>query len=200
MIRSITLLAVVSVAALLLHAAAQPETFLVQRTASIDAPPAAIHSMIDDLRRFNVWNPYEKKDPDLKGTYLGPQRGPGAAYAFEGNRDVGKGSIRIVSSSPPTGITMRLDMLEPFEGHNTVEFTLVPRGGGATEVTWAMYGPSPFIARLIGLFVDMDAMIGRDFEAGLAELKQVAERSYATETERGGGVARSDRSSTGQAS
>lgn len=199
MIRSISLLALVSVAALLLHAAAQPETFLVQRSASIDAPPEAIHSMIDDLRRFNVWNPYEKKDPGLKGTYLGPQRGPGAAYAFEGNRDVGKGSIQIVSSSPPTGITMRLDMLEPFEGHNTIEFTLVPRGG-ATEVTWAMHGPSPFVARLIGLFVDMDAMIGRDFEAGLAALKQVAERSYAGETDTAGGVARSDRSPTGPAS
>lgn len=199
MVRSISLLVAVSVASLLLHAAAQPETFLVQRTASIDAPPEAVHSMIDDLRRFNAWNPYEKKDPDSKGTYLGPQRGPGAAYAFEGNRDVGKGSIEIVSSSPPTGITMRLDMLEPFEGHNTVEFTLVPRDG-STEVTWAMYGPSPFIARLIGLFVDMDAMIGRDFETGLADLKQVVERSYAGEIGPADGVARSDRSPTGQAS
>ena len=139
------------------------------------APPEKIHALINDLHRFNTWNPYEKKDPNIKGVYAGPARGPGAAYEFEGNKDVGKGRLRIVDSKAPNKVTMQLDMLEPFEGHNLVEFTVLPRGD-ATEVTWAMQGASPFIAKLVGVFVDMDRMIGRDFEAGLADLKALAER------------------------
>ncbi|MCL4764120.1 MAG: SRPBCC family protein [Burkholderiales bacterium] len=175
MIRAIVLLAVLAVAAVLLYATTRPDTFRVERMASIRAPAAKIHPLIADLRQFNTWNPYEKKDPDLKGRYRGAPSGPGAGYDFEGNKDVGKGSIEIVESAPPTRVAMKLDMLAPFEAHNLVEFTLAPRGE-ATEVTWSMRGPSPFVARLVGVFMDMDRMIGRDFEAGLANLKAIAER------------------------
>ncbi len=175
MIRAVAVLAVVAIAVVLVFAASRPDTFRVERVTSIRAPAAKIHPLIDDLHRFNSWNPYEKKDPNLKGSYRGAPSGPGAGYDFEGNKDVGKGSIEIVESSP-TRVAMKLDMHAPFEAHNLVEFTLVPRGE-TTEVTWAMRGPSPFVARLIGLFLDMDSMIGRDFEAGLANLKSVAERS-----------------------
>lgn len=175
MIKTLALIAVAAIGALLIFAATRPDTFRVQRSASIKAAPGTLYPLINDLRQFNTWNPYEKKDPAIKGSYRGPASGPGAGYDFQGNKDVGKGSIEIVESSPPGKVTMKLDMLEPFEGHNIVEFSLAPRGE-ATEVTWAMHGPSPFVGKLLGVFVNMDRMIGRDFEAGLANLKARAER------------------------
>ena len=176
MINTVALLVVLAIGALLLHAASRPKVMAVQRSALIQAPAEKIHPLINDLRCFNTWNPYEKKDPALKGRYRGPASGPGAGYDFEGNKDVGKGSIQITGSAVPGRVTMELHMIKPMEGRNTIDFTLVPRGE-ATEVTWAMHGPSPFIARLVGVFIDMDRMIGRDFEAGLANLQSVAERS-----------------------
>jgi hypothetical protein len=113
-------------------------------------------------------------DPDLKRTYGGAARGRGAVYAWEGNRKVGQGRMEIVDAPVPSRVTIRLDFLKPFEAHNTAEFTLVPQGD-VTEVTWAMTGPNLFMGKVMGLFVDMDRMIGRDFERGLANLKAVAE-------------------------
>lgn len=175
MIKTIALLLVLAIGALLLYAASRPKVMAVQRSALIQAPAEKIHPLINDLHRFNTWNPYEKKDPAIKGSYRGPASGPGAGYDFEGNKDVGKGSIQITGAVVPASVTMELHMIEPMEGRNTIAFTLAPRGE-ATEVTWAMHGPSPFIARLAGVFFDMDRMIGRDFEAGLANLKSVAEK------------------------
>lgn len=175
MIKTISLVVVVALAALLLFAATRPDTFKVQRTTSIKAPPEKLFPLINDLHQFNTWNPYNKKDPAMQGSYRGPASGPGAGFDFQGNKDVGKGSIQIVASAAPAKVTMKLDMLEPFEGHNTVEFSLAARGE-TTEVTWAMHGPSPYIGKLIGIFFNMDRMIGGDFEAGLADLKARAER------------------------
>lgn len=163
------------IAALLVYAATRPDTFAVERRVVVRAPLAKIHPLIDDLRLFNTWNPFIRKDPAIKGSYRGPASGPGAGYDFTGNGDVGQGSIEVVEPASPTLVTMKLDMIEPFEGHNIVEFKLRPEGD-ATEVTWAMHGPSPFLARLAGLVFDMDRMIGTDFDAGLAELKRLAER------------------------
>lgn len=175
MIKTIALIAVAALGALLLFAATRPDTFRVQRSASIKAPPDKLHGLINDMKVFNTWNPYNLKDPNIKGEYQGPQAGPGAVYHFAGNKDVGKGSIAIVDSAP-SKVTMKLDMIEPFEGHNVVEFILAPKGE-ATEVTWAMHGPSPYIGKVMGLVFNMDKMIGRDFEAGLANLKARAERA-----------------------
>jgi hypothetical protein len=175
MIKTIALIAIVALGALLIFAAARPDTFHIERTASIKAPPDKLHGLINDMRVFNTWNPYNLKDPNIKGEYQGPQAGPGAVYHFAGNKDVGKGRIAIVDSAP-SKVTMKLDMLEPFEGHNVVEFIIAPKGD-ATEVTWAMHGPSPYIAKVMGLIFSMDKMIGRDFEAGLANLKARAERA-----------------------
>jgi polyketide cyclase/dehydrase/lipid transport protein len=167
------------VAGLLLYAASRPDEFRVQRSVRIAAPAPQVHALIHDLQRFNTWNPYNRKDPDVKGQYSGPAAGPGAAYAFQGNKDVGKGSLTILDSQPPQRVTMRLDMLAPFEGHNQIDFTLVPAGAAsdATDVTWAMHGPASFVPKLMGIFFDMDKMIGRDFEAGLLNLKAAAETS-----------------------
>jgi uncharacterized protein YndB with AHSA1/START domain len=175
MLKIIALVLVVLVVALLIYAATKPDTFRVQRSASIKAPAEKIFALINDLRDFNTWNPYEKKDPNIKGNYSGPSRGKGAAYAFEGNKEVGKGSIEITEATPPHKVAMNLNMIHPFEAHNIVEFTLQP-DGTATNVTWSMHGPLPYIAKIVHLVFDMDRMVGKDFEAGLANLKAVAEK------------------------
>ena len=163
-----------AVAALLVFASTRPDTFSVKRTLRIDAPPERLLPLINDLRQFNRWNPFDKKDPAIRGSYRGPASGVGAGYDFEGNKQAGKGSLQIVGADPRK-VAMTLAMVEPFKVHNTIEFLLMPQGQ-ATDVTWAMHGSSPFVAKLVGVFMNMDRMVGRDFEAGLADLKALAER------------------------
>ncbi|MDO9004484.1 MAG: SRPBCC family protein [Aquabacterium sp.] len=175
MIKTIFIIAAMGIAGLLFYAASKPDTFAVQRSISIKASTDQLHSLINDLHQFNTWNPYNQKDPKVKGFYSGPVSGPGARYEFEGNKDVGKGSIQITDSTP-SQVAMKLDIIEPFEGHNLVEFTLRPQDD-TTEVTWAMRGPAPFMFKLVGIFMNMDQMIGRDFETGLNSLKTKAEKT-----------------------
>jgi uncharacterized protein YndB with AHSA1/START domain len=172
---TVVALLVVLIAAILIYAATKPDTFTVQRQTSIKAPPEKIFALINDLRGWGAWSPYEKKDPAMKRTYGGAASGKGAVYAWEGNKNVGKGRMEITDTSPPSKIVIKLDFISPFEGHNIAEFTMQPRGD-ATTVTWAMYGPSPYMAKLMGTFMNMDRMIGTDFEAGLANMKAIAER------------------------
>lgn len=174
MLKSITLILVMAVAALLLYAATRPDTFAVQRSSLIQAPADKLFPLINDLHQFNTWNPYAQKDPAMQISYRGPVSGPGAAFDFSGNKDAGKGSVEVTGGQAPTRVDMRLHMIEPFEGRNEITFTLTPQGN-ATQVTWAMHGPSPYLSKLLGIFINMDHMIGRDFEAGLARLKTVAE-------------------------
>lgn len=175
MLKIIAIIAAVLIIGVLLLAATRPDTFRIQRKASIKASPEKIFALINDLRRFNTWNPYERKDPNMKGSYSGAASGKGAAYAFAGNKNVGKGSIEITGSDSPRQVSMRLHMSEPFEADNNVEFILEPRGD-LTSVTWAIEGRTPYLAKIIHLFVNMDRMVGGDFEAGLANLKAVAEQ------------------------
>ncbi len=177
MIKTLLLMVVAGVALLLLYAATRPDTFAVERSTTIAAPAEKLFPLINDLHAFNTWNPYARKDPAMKMDFAGgPTAGPGARYDFAGNRDVGRGRITLLGEKAPSEVTMQLDMFEPFEGHNTVVFSLVPEGAG-TKVTWAMHGPSAFITKLMDLFFNMDQMIGKDFEAGLANLKQLAEKA-----------------------
>jgi len=166
---------VVLIAAVLILAATRPDTFRVQRTATIGGPPERIFPLIEDFNKWTSWSPYEKRDPDMKRTFSGAASGKGAIYEWDGNRQVGKGRIEITDASKPSRITIKLDMIKPFEGHNIVDFTLEPRAG-ATQVTWAMRGSCAYMAKLMGLFCNMDKMIGRDFETGLANLKAVVEK------------------------
>lgn len=164
----------VLVAGVLIVAATRPDTFRVQRSTGINAPPEKIFALIGDFDRWGAWSPYEKKDPAMKRTRSGPAAGKGAAYAWEGNKDVGMGRMEIADATPPSKVTIKLDFTKPFEAHNIVEFTLVPTGDG-TQVTWAMHGPQLYIGKVMGLFIDIDKMVGADFEAGLANLKTAAE-------------------------
>lgn len=174
-IKIMILAVVVVVGAVLVYATTMPDTFRVQRAASIDAPPEAIFPLVNDLRRWDAWSPWEKKDPAMKRAYLGAESGKGAIYAWDGDRNVGRGQIEIVEAVPPSKITMRLDFERPFETHNVVEFAFAERGG-KTDVTWVMHGPVPYFAKIMHLFFDMDRMVGGDFEAGLSDLKAIAER------------------------
>lgn len=166
---------VVVVAGILIYAATRPDMFRVQRTATIKAPPEKIFALINDLRSWSQWSPYEKKDPAMKRTFSGTASGKGAVYEWDGDNNVGKGRMEITEATPPGKILIKLDFIKPFEGHNTAEFTMEPRSDG-TVVTWAMYGPASFMMKVMGLFMNMDNMIGNDFAAGLANLKAAAEK------------------------
>lgn len=174
MLKIIGIVVLVALVAVLILAATKPDTFRVQRSASIKAPPERIFALINDFHRWGVWSPWEKKDPAMKRTFGGNDSGIGATYAWEGNKDVGKGSMEIVESSPSSKIRIKLDFLSPFEAHNTATFTLEPQGD-ATSVVWVMDGPAIFITKLMQVFFNMDKMVGKDFEAGLADLKTAAE-------------------------
>jgi uncharacterized protein YndB with AHSA1/START domain len=175
MLRTIIIVIVVLVAAVLIYAATRPDTFRVQRTTSIKAPPEKIFPLINDFHNFGAWSPYEKKDPNMKRTLSGATHGKGAVYDWEGDYNVGKGRMEITETSPPSRVTIKLDFVKPFETHNIVEFTLEPQGD-STSVTWAMHGPSPYVAKVMHVFFDMDSMVGKDFETGLANLKAIAEK------------------------
>jgi uncharacterized protein YndB with AHSA1/START domain len=159
----------------LAFAATKPDIFRVQRSASIKAPADRIFGLITDLRGWRAWSPYEKRDPEMTRNYSGADKGKGAAYAWDGNRNVGAGRMEIVDVTPPSKVVIKLEFLRPFKANNTAEFVMEPKGD-ATTVTWAMHGPNKFIGKVMGIFIDMDKMIGKDFEDGLANLKTIAEK------------------------
>jgi uncharacterized protein YndB with AHSA1/START domain len=170
---------VVGIGVVLVLAATKPDAFNVQRATSIKAPPEKIFALINDLHGWGAWSPYEKKDPAMKRTFSGAQSGKGAVYEWDGDKNVGKGRMEITDTSPPSKIVIKLDFISPFEGHNTAEFTMDPRGGAAnadTNVTWAMHGPAPFMSKVMQVFLNLDRMIGKDFEEGLGNLKALAEK------------------------
>ncbi len=174
MLKLIALTIIGLIAIVLIYAATRPDTFQVERSVDIKAPPEKIFAFINDFHRWQEWTPYDK-DPAMKKTYGGSAMGKGATYAWEGNKEVGKGEISITDATSPGKVELALHMIAPFEGRNHVVFTMLPQGD-ATHVVWAMDGSSPYPAKLIGLFMDMDKMIGKDFEVGLAKLKTAAER------------------------
>lgn len=175
MVKIIAVIVVVLIAALLIFAATKPDTFRVQRSASIKAPPEKIFALINDLHSWGSWSPWEKMDPAMKRTHSGAATGKGAVYEWEGNNKVGKGRMEITETSPPSRVTIKLDFIKPFEAHNIAEFTL-DATGDSTNVTWAMHGPLPYIAKVMHVVFNMDSMVGKNFETGLTNLKTIAEK------------------------
>ena len=178
MLETIAVVAVVlaiAIAIVLILAATKPDSFGVQRAAIVDAPPESIFPLINDFRQWGSWSPYEHKDPAMKRTFSGAARGNGAVYAWEGDKNVGSGRMEILEAAAPSRIVIKLDFYSPFEAHNTAEFTMLPQGG-ETRVTWRMHGPAPFMARIMHVFINIDKMVGKDFEIGLANLKRLAEK------------------------
>jgi uncharacterized protein YndB with AHSA1/START domain len=159
-----------AIAIFLIACAMKPNAFRIERSAVIDAPADRIHPMIDDFRRWPAWSPWETKDPGMARTFSGAANGKGAIYGWDGNRNIGAGRMEILESEAPRRVVIQLDFLRPFKARNTAEFTLKPEGSG-TRVTWAMFGPQPFIGKVMDTIMNCDRMIGREFEAGLAKLK-----------------------------
>jgi uncharacterized protein YndB with AHSA1/START domain len=178
MIEIIAIIAVVlavAIAIVLILAATKPDTFSVQRAATVKAPAEKIFPLINDFHQWGTWSPWETKDPAMKRNFSGATSGKGAVYGWEGNKNVGSGRMEILEASMPSKIVIKLDFFKPFEGHNTAEFTMLPQGD-ATSVTWVMHGPAPFMSKIMQVFMNMDSMIGKDFEAGLANLKRATEK------------------------
>jgi hypothetical protein len=151
----------------------RPNTFRIERSATIAAPPEKIVALIDDFHAWGQWSPWEKIDPTMTRTFEGPERGVGAIYGWAGNGKAGTGRMEILEDTPAK-VLIKLDFIKPFEAHNTAIFTLEPQGD-ATRVVWAMEGGQPFMAKLMGLVFNMEKMVGPDFEKGLADLKRAAE-------------------------
>jgi uncharacterized protein YndB with AHSA1/START domain len=170
----IILVIAIAIAAVLGYAATRPDTFRIERSTSIQAQPEKVFAVLNDFHRWPEWSPWEKMDPAMKRTHSGPPSGKGAVYAWEGNDKVGKGRMEIIESNPATLLVIKLDFLEPWEAHNMAQYTL-DRRNGATHITWAMFGPQPYMAKVMSVFLSMDKMVGKDFETGLANLKAVAE-------------------------
>lgn len=174
MIKKILLAIVVLIVVVLLYATTKPDTFSVKRNASIKAAPDKVASLINDFNRWTVWSPWEHLDPAMKKTLSGTAMGVGSIYEWEGNSKVGQGRMEILESTP-TQIKIKLDFIKPFEGHNITTFSLEQQGE-MTNVVWDMSGPTPYISKVMQVFMDMDKMIGKDFEKGLDAMKTQAER------------------------
>jgi uncharacterized protein YndB with AHSA1/START domain len=175
MIKTIAIALVLLIAALLIYAATKPDSFRIERTTTIKATPEKIFPLVNDFHQWEAWSPWEKIDPALKRTYAGAASGKGAVYEWSGNKDIGQGRMEIVESTPSTKVALKLDFITPFEAHNMVEFVLVPQGD-STTVTQAMYGPSPYVSKLMSLVFSVDKMVGGKYEEGLASLKSLAEK------------------------
>ena len=178
MLKAVAIIAVVlaiAIAVVLILAATKPDQFAVQRSTAVKAPPEKIFALINDFHQWGSWSPYEHKDPAMKRTFSGAARGNGAVYAWEGDKNVGSGRMEILEAAAPSKIVIKLDFYSPFEAHNTAEFTMLPQGD-ETRVTWRMHGPAPFMARIMHVFINIDKMVGKDFEFGLANLKRLAEK------------------------
>ena len=175
MLKTLAIVIVLAILGILAFALTRPDSFSVQRTATIHAPADKVFELINDFHRWSEWSPWEKLDPEMKRTFSGAAAGVGTIYEWTGNSKVGAGRMEILKTAPATRLDIKLDFIKPFEGHNIAEFTLTPKGDD-TEVLWVMHGPAPFITKLMGVFVSMDSMIGKDFEAGLANMKAAAEK------------------------
>lgn len=166
---------VVAVVAVLILASTKPDTFQVTRRTTIKAPPEKIYPLIADFHRWTAWSPYENKDPAMKRTYTGTPGAVGQTYGWSGDKNIGVGSMTLTEAAPSSKVALKLDFVSPFEAHNTVVFSLAPQADG-TAVTWDMQGPTPFIGKIMHVFINMDKMVGDDFAIGLANLKREAEK------------------------
>jgi uncharacterized protein YndB with AHSA1/START domain len=176
MIKQLLLVVLAIVALILVRAAFIPGTFRVERSTTIKAPPEKVFALINDFHNFGVWSPWEKLDPNMQKSITGTPSGKGAIYEWSGNSKAGAGRMEILESTPSSRILIQLDFIKPIAGRNTSEYTIVPQGD-STKVTWAMYGPSPYVSKIMQVFVSMDGLIGGDFEKGLAAMKAAAEKS-----------------------
>ena len=176
---TVLLVLALAIVAVLAFAATRPPTFRIERSTRIAAPMLQVAEQIDDFHAWSTWSPWEHIDPTMQRTFSGADAGGGAVYEWDSKGKAGAGRMEITGlrAGPERGlISIKLDFIKPFKASNTAEFTMTPTEAG-TDLTWAMFGPSPFMSKLMGVFVDFDKMVGKDFEAGLAALKRNAEQA-----------------------
>jgi uncharacterized protein YndB with AHSA1/START domain len=173
-LRVVALIALV-VLAILVIAAFRAGTLQIQRARQIEAPPDKVFALIDDFHKWKEWAPQDMEDPALKRTFSGPEHGLGAASEWSGSGNSGKGKMSIIESEPPKKITIKVDFVKPFEAHNVNEFTLEPVGA-STLVTWQMRGTNAYFMKVMGIFVNLDKVMGKHFERGLDDLKIACEK------------------------
>ena len=176
MLRKIVLVLLVATAALLAWVAIQPSSYRVERSVVVAAAPAQVYGHVYDLEKWQAWSPWAKLDPAAKIAFEGPRSGPGAIMRWAGNEKVGRGAMAITEAKPVEALTIQLDFVEPFEGTSTTRFSFVPQGEN-TRVMWSLEGRQGYLERLAGtvLGIDVEGMIGQDYERGLANLKAIAE-------------------------
>jgi len=160
---------VLALIVLLLVAAMQPAAFKIERSAVVAAPPEKVYGLIEDFHQWSKWSPWERLDPSLQRTYSGAEKGTGAKYSWVGNKKVGEGRMTILDCQPPQKVVIKLEFLKPFAATNQAMFMLVPEGAG-TRVTWSMTGNRPFMMKAFSLVMNMDKLVGGDFEKGLANM------------------------------
>lgn len=164
-----------AITVVVLVALTKPDEFQVQRTATLDAPVESVFGLVNDFTRWPDWSPWEDLDPDMRREFSGAGEGVGAVYAWDGNRDAGVGRMEIVESRRPTHVRIQLDFERPMSSNNITTFDFAPEGE-RTRVVWSMQGPNPFPFKVMQVFMDMDTLVGRDFERGLAQLEAAAAR------------------------
>jgi uncharacterized protein YndB with AHSA1/START domain len=166
---------ITAIVAVLILASMQPNQFRVERSIDIAAPAQKVFPLLEDLKQQRLWSPWDQKDPNMKRTYSGAEKGAGAIYEWDGNREIGAGRQELVTVTPYSKIEGKIDFFRPFQANNRIEFLLRPSGNG-TNVTWAIYGPMPFMSKVMCVFFSMDKMIGGEFEKGLVQMKALAEK------------------------
>lgn len=164
------------IAVFVIVVATRPATFEIKRSLLINAPPDVVFAQVNDFKAWNAWSPWDHMDPAMKRTYGDVPSGVGASYHWVGNKDVGEGSMKITDAKPGEHLGLDLEFIAPFAAKNRTEFDFVKTGEGTT-VTWAMSGTNNFMSKAMSLFMDMDKMVGPDFEKGLASMKGVAEEA-----------------------
>jgi Polyketide cyclase / dehydrase and lipid transport len=186
-LKKVLLVLLLGIGGLLAFAATRPDTYRVERSRRIEAPIDVVYRQVDNFKSWGAWSPWDKRDPAMTKTFSGPDNGVGAVYAWVGNDKVGQGKMTIIDAKPPRDaaigdlavVSCRLEFIKPFASVATASFVIGRESDSATAVSWSMEGRSNFMAKVFGVFMNMDKMIGGDFEAGLANLKAVAEAEAA---------------------
>jgi uncharacterized protein YndB with AHSA1/START domain len=174
MIAKISMGLAVIIAILLIVIATRPAEFHYSRSATIAAPPAAVFEQVNDLHKFQTWNPWAEIDPNATGTFSGPPSGVGSAFSWAGNNEIGEGTMTLIESRPGELVRFRMDFRKPMAGTSTAEFTFKP-DGDKTKVTWSMFGPNNFMGKAMSLFINCEKMVGDQFSQGLESLKRQVE-------------------------
>jgi hypothetical protein len=180
-VRRILWLLVIALGAAAAYVWSQPGDFRIERSALIAAPPAVVFRNLEDFHRWGAWSPWEKLDPRMERTFEGPATGVGSSYAWRGNSKAGAGRMTVTLDRPPERLDIRLEFTAPMEATNQVEFDVSPHVADLTEVRWSMQGTRNFVQKAFALVVDVDAMVGGDFDRGLEALKSVCEAEAAAD-------------------